>query len=537
MSEASAFDGLVEEFHAAWWRYHPDVASRCGREAYRGRLPLIDDDDTGALVSCLETMLVALEEIDFEALDADRQLDLEILFGACQIEHHELLEHDWRHRNPYRFLPLRSVHRLVVRSGRSGDTELESLLAAVPEFLRHARELLDTVPGLVSRLALAAALEEAEAGYPFLMGLRGDDPVGRTGIEGGRWDSTVEAAADSVEAFQDYLLRDIAPVAVGALGVGEPHFRRIWRHRHFLSVDPELVLARLAGAQERIFRKLSELARSWLGTDDLSRVAEAIATLDLVAGADRSGGAERECERLRGIVQGQSWVTPPTVPLRVKERRICLRPGLSPVDYLGNDQPGGAALLLIPGSTRESRPQVFRRCADGGWTGSHLVSAKMEGASAWVRCAHASSAVQDAWRVHFRRLLIDSGVLTADERAVLLFADLEQLAKARVDIELHLGRISYRDAVARIREVPGLEEDAANCELTQIALDPGAVSAAALAADLLDHVVVLRGDATEEERGDLRDGLLAVGPVAVPLALRRFLSESEWLRIREETGL
>ena len=43
--------------------------------------------------------------------------------------------------------------------------------------------------------------------------------------------------------------------------------------------------------------------------------------------------------------------------------------------------------------------------------------------------------------------------------------------------------------------------------------------------------------ATEEERADLRDGLLAVGPVAVPLALRRFLGEPEWSRIREEVGL
>ena len=109
--------------------------------------------------------------------------------------------------------------------------------------------------------------------------------------------------------------------------------------------------------------------------------------------------------------------------------------------------------------------------------------------------------------------------------------------RSRVDIELHLGRISYRDAVARLQEVPGLEVDAANCELTQIALDPGAASAAVLAADLLDHAVGRRAETTGEERGAVRDGLLAAGPVAVPLALRRCYGESEWSRIRGEAGL
>jgi len=247
--------------------------------------------------------------------------------------------------------------------------------------------------------------------------------------------------------------------------------------------------------------------------------------------------AERECERLRGIVLEKSWVTLPAVRLQVRERRICLRPGLSPVDYLPPDHPGGVARVLVPGSTRESAPGVFRRCADGGWTGTHLVAANMDGSSsARVRHAHGSPAIQDAWRIHLRGLLIRSGLLSGEELAVLLLANLEQLVKARIDIELHLGRISYRDALNRFKEIPALDVDTANCELTQIALNPGATSAAVIGANLLDHAVE-RYASTEEERKGLRDRLLEVGPIAVPLALRRCYGKSEWSRIREDTGL
>ena len=46
--------------------------------------------------------MVGVEAMDYFALDADRQLDMQWLFGTAQAEHYALLERDWRHRDPIR---------------------------------------------------------------------------------------------------------------------------------------------------------------------------------------------------------------------------------------------------------------------------------------------------------------------------------------------------------------------------------------------------------------------------------------------------
>lgn len=107
MPETANFDALISEFYKVWFRYHPVAAIFAGVPGYEGLLAADGDDDVGALSSWLSNLLLGLEELQFEALDPDRQLDLQLIFGAAMIEHRMLLEQDWRHRDPARYLPLR----------------------------------------------------------------------------------------------------------------------------------------------------------------------------------------------------------------------------------------------------------------------------------------------------------------------------------------------------------------------------------------------------------------------------------------------
>ena len=108
MSEAAAaFDELISEYYKVWFRFHPLAAIFAGVTGYEGLLEADGDDDIGALASWLSNLLVGLEELDFAALDPDRQLDMQLLFGAAMVEHRILLECDWRHRDPAKYLPLR----------------------------------------------------------------------------------------------------------------------------------------------------------------------------------------------------------------------------------------------------------------------------------------------------------------------------------------------------------------------------------------------------------------------------------------------
>jgi peptidoglycan/xylan/chitin deacetylase (PgdA/CDA1 family) len=95
------------------------------------------------------------------------------------IEHRILLEHDWRHRDPAKYLPLRSLQELVVRQLERLCDALTGILEKTPNYLRDARGRLAELPGLVSILWLADALELSEKGLPWLKLLGRDLPQTR----------------------------------------------------------------------------------------------------------------------------------------------------------------------------------------------------------------------------------------------------------------------------------------------------------------------------------------------------------------------
>ena len=160
--EAAAFDALAEEFFSVWFRYHPDVAAAAGVRGYEHLLPAQTDDELAALGAWLETLVVALEEIDYWLLDADRRIDLRLMFGAARVEHQELLERDWRHRDPLRFLPVAEIYHLTLQPPSHVREVLAVLLGAVPDYLRLALSHLRSMAELVSPVLVDAAIEEAE---------------------------------------------------------------------------------------------------------------------------------------------------------------------------------------------------------------------------------------------------------------------------------------------------------------------------------------------------------------------------------------
>jgi len=104
MSEQEAFDAIVAEFYPVWLRYHPEIALAVGLSDFGDRLPAADDDEVGALGVWLESLILALGELDGACLDADRRLDLQLLQATVRAEYRERLVRDWRHLDPIRFL-------------------------------------------------------------------------------------------------------------------------------------------------------------------------------------------------------------------------------------------------------------------------------------------------------------------------------------------------------------------------------------------------------------------------------------------------
>lgn len=194
-----AFDRLVEEFFGVWRRYHPVQARAAGYLS--NTPPPIDDDEIGALMAWLESTLVGLEELPFANLDGRRRIDLRMLFAACQLEYADLMERDWRHRDPAAYLE-------AVADCPKGapDTGL------IAEFLRHARGQIASFPEVVPRCAIHATRKLGER-------------LARCLREA---DLTDEATVQARHAIQDYLAfieEKIAAKARGSGAVGE----EVWR--------------------------------------------------------------------------------------------------------------------------------------------------------------------------------------------------------------------------------------------------------------------------------------------------------------------
>jgi uncharacterized protein (DUF885 family) len=536
MSDAAQFDALLEEFYPVWLRFHPDRAEALGDLRFVDRYGAADDDEIGALISLLESLLVSLEELNFAGLDPDRQLDAQLILGACRLEHQLLLESDWRHRDPLRFLPLRRLHWLSLRRTEGLGEILVPLLDGMPEYLRHARSQLSTVPGLVSRISLAAALEEIEAGIPFLAGLAGLPEVHRSSRSLAQVRGAAERAAEALADLGDYMGRELAPSAWIGLGVGEERYRCLLRQRHFLPWDPEVLRRLVERSLESLERSLLSVAPQ-LGATDISGLEARLAARERLAGAERLAAAGEVCERLRTLAAAQGLASLPAAALRVAEKPSCVRPGLGELSYLPASG-GGAQVLLapLPVGEGETSLELLNRCLDAGWLGLHLLHGdRGDGAASLTRKLNPSVQFLDGWRIYVRGLMVSGGWLDGpEEAAALLLHNRAQMQRALLDLDLHISGVSYEEAVQRMQTLPGMSRERANFALTQMCREPGDAVAGAAGALLLDGLRVRMEDLGESHLGSLHDRLLGQGPVALPLVVRRAFGEPAWQELEQE---
>ncbi|MET0043358.1 MAG: DUF885 domain-containing protein, partial [Candidatus Thiodiazotropha sp. 6PLUC3] len=266
-NDASVFDELVADYYRAWFRFHPLAAVFASVSGYEGRLNADGDDDNGALANLISNLLVSLKELDSEQLDADRQLDLQLIYGAAFVEHRMLLEQDWRYRDPARYLPLNQLQELIVRQPDRLCEALMGVLELTPNYLRDARGRLSELPGVVSTLWLADALETAEKGEPWLKRLGRDLPQTRECCaDQGRLQTLASKAAEAVGDYRKSLVKELAPVASGTADCGEALLGWLLRNRD--QIDLEVKQA-LGFARKRLQETYQSLESQGLSVTDL----------------------------------------------------------------------------------------------------------------------------------------------------------------------------------------------------------------------------------------------------------------------------
>lgn len=537
MSEANAaFDALAEEFFSVWFRYHPDIAAEAGVCGFERLLPAQSDDEVSALGGWLESLVVALEELDYGSLDASRRIDLQLMFSAARVEHQELLEYDWRHRDPLRYLPVGEIFQLTLRQPEDVRDALAGLLRQVPVYLRRALSQLRAMAELIAPESLVAAVDEAERGRCYLRELAGSYWMRRHCHGWSEIEDLVDGACDAFAAYREALRGEIAERAAGQLGCGADHLRFLLRHRHFMELNPERLRVLLGDA----------LA---CAEDDLAGVCaemglvpgEAVARLEAesVPGGRRLETYRQESDRLLGFLREAGLFRIPDASLRIRERPACPRPLRFGADYVPYREAGGGTFFLdaAADATRSESLAVVRgRCLDKTWGGAHLL-AFAAGDAGWrlPRRLCGGASLVGGWRLYLRERLDDLGYLDSDHR---LFAVLQRqwaIRRALLDLDLHLGAVAGSEALARLEGIPGADA----LDLVRLARRPGDALAAALGWQAMARArdMLQRREGEGFRDATFHDSLLSQGRVPVSLTLATELGNDAWQEIRGRLGI
>ncbi len=520
---ATTFDELVSEYYRIWFRFHPLAAVFASVPGYEGLLTADGDDEIGALSSLISNLLVGLKELDYDALDPDRQLDLQLVYGSALVEHRLLLEQDWRYRDPAHYLPLQQLQEVVIRQPERLCDALMGALEKTPNYLRDARGKLMERPGLVSTLWLADALETLERGIPWLKRLDHDIPQGRECCaDKGRMQSLCSQSVEALSDFQQQLINDLVPIASGSADCGVELLGWLLRHRDQMAIDVEQAMRYVRGRRERTTERLASLG----GLETV---------IDQVDGEPRLMGDERiqtyrdEARKLKGFLQQEALLPDPGQPLEFRVTDHCFKqPDCG--SYLRTDQGG---IFLIPHDRQvdggETRSEIRMRILYASWAGRHCLAwAGGVPAHSLVRQINSSAAFKRGWTHYFSRILEDRGYFDEKDQAQLELRRLILVEQACIDMEFHAGHIDSQQALQRLKalsKVPCWAE----VSLTAISRRPTDAFMALLGADLLALLIQQQQvQYPNKSLLTLHETLLAHGAVALPLVVRRACGAAIW---------
>ncbi|MCG8102298.1 MAG: DUF885 domain-containing protein [Candidatus Thiodiazotropha endolucinida] len=521
-NEAAAFDSLIADYYRVWFRFHPVAAVYASVPGYEGLLAADGDDDMGALANLISNLLVSLKELDYDALDADRQLDLQLIYGTAMVEHRLLLEHDWRHRDPARYLPLHLLQELVVRQPEKLCEALMGVLEKTPNYLRDARGRLGELPGLVSTLWLADALETAEKGVPWLKRLGRDLPqTHECCADKGRLQSLSSQAAEAVDDFKLAMIKDLTPSASGTADCGKELLAWLLRHRDQIDIRVEDALAY---ARRRLHQTYEELERQGISLQAVKQVKG-----EQLNGDNRLQAYREEAAGLRSFLQWLEILPDSPQPLAFRITDSCFRqPDCG--SYLRTQQGG---VFLIPHDQQvgggESRSAIRMRNLYSSWAGRHYLAwAGGVSAHSLVRQINPSAAFKRGWAHYMSRILEGHGYFTENDRLSLYQRRLALAEQATIDLEFHAGEINSRQALERLKRLSDIP-CWAEVSLTAISRRPTDAFMALLGAELIEHLCQRQ---LEQRPGStlrsLHEELLAHGAVALPLVVQRACDRETW---------
>jgi uncharacterized protein (DUF885 family) len=539
-----SFAELSAEFFDAELADSPVHASRLGLTEYDDQL---DDLSEAAFERRRRTDAAWLErfrEVDPDGLafdDAiDRDLVISILDGRRIVDDFEM----WR-RQPDTYLNpgLGGIFSLFLHRLRPIS---ELVDAAISRLGLIASNLEDGTrnlrPEMVPAIFLERAANQARAGARYvreLLPAQVDDPK-----LAGKLAEAGDATASAYESYVTFL-EEMRPSASGEWALGEDRYSALLQEKELLAFDARELRERGRAAYDELAAELTRCARELRGTDDWKGVLDELNEDHPTTPEAMRIGYEDWTERARAFLRERELVSfPAGEECAVEPSPPFQRPVLAVASYQQpppfSDRMLGHFFVPFP-PDGASEDEIQKRLASNAYPGIpttsvheaypghhwHLVMSKANPSR--LRQAYRTPYFSEGWALYAERMMREQGFFTDLRHEMYQYeATIFRAARIIVDTSLHMGEMSWDEAVAFMTEHTALTEPTAKAEVTRYCAWPTQASSYLTGCleivRIRDAFFAAHGsDGTDALRA-FHDGITSSGGLPIALAERAVLA-------------
>ncbi len=542
------FDTILDSYYKAWFRYHPETAVEVGRDEYAGLLTPYGDDDIGALVTLNRELMFSLDELDTEALDADRLIDYELAWSSAALETEEILEADWRYRDPERYLPVNAIYQLLMRPVSDFEQALATRLTDIPQYLRGARQKLSTKADRIAPLWLKSALQTAREGAHFIRSIPQHPRLSECNRAIVDLNGMINKAATALENFASCIESDLLPQAAGNFACGERHFSHILGFRHFLDINPDQLHKLGSELFDETASRLREACMVLNGNDDIAGMSAKLAENHPAAEQLLDSYRKAMHEAHRYLVKNDIVSLPAVQNLAIMNTPVFLRHEIPIAAYhepVPNDSKQQAWYYVTPVSDAEQLGQhdyasIKQTSVHEAWPGHHLqfVTANMNPvARSLPRLLNPSATMYEGWALYCEQMMYEQGFSQAAEQEFVMLKDrLWRAMRIMIDVEMHCRGLSIEDAAKRMVDELGMHHEQAMADLLWYTRSPGVPMGYATGWVLINCLRKQQKQQQGEKFSlkEFHDELLSGGSMALALVIRRVFGDEVWADIESE---
>lgn len=527
------FDRIENSYLTSWCRFNPESALDAGIEDYAGELTPCDDVSLGIQLVLNEKCLAALDEISAAELDADRLLNFKVLHGWAILEHHEFMDHDWRYRDPTRFLPIDALHQLTIRPLESFSQAFLSRLQHIPARVREAKTFLSARPEIIPPVWLKMATQECEAGLQFCHELSAHPRVQKALSQHEDIDTALQEAGKAIEDLH-HVLNRLDGKAQGDFACGREQFERLLQHRHFLPISTQ----KLKRFGEQLFD----------ATQKALAEAEAESGLTLTQIHAHHPSAEQllstyqqEMQAAKDFLKQHELVSMPgRQHLNVVDTPAFLRHQIPFAAYLDPsiaDLSQSAFYYVTPVSRDvELKEHNFAAIAQTSiheaWPGHHLqfvTANQSKKGSALVRRLFPCATLYEGWALYCEQMMLEQGFERYRGQKVVMLRDrLWRALRVIIDVNIHTGEWTLEQAAQEMVDKLGFSEAQAKGECNWYSRSPTVPMSYAVGWALINALRDIIKPANTEELKAFHDKLLSCGSVALPLVIEHQFGNDVW---------